>query len=109
MKQLRVGIALIVAMFFSAAVLAAGPILIDVRSDSEFNSGHLQGALHMQHDKIGSLIEAKVPDKNADILLYCRSGGRADVAKKTLESLGYRNVKNGGGLKDLQGIYPLAK
>lgn len=109
MKRLSIGVALMIAIFTSMTALAADPVIIDVRTDSEFNSGHLQGALHMQHDKIGSMIETKVPDKNADILLYCRSGARAGVAKKTLESLGYRNVKNGGGLKDLQGVYPLAE
>ncbi|MBN1379282.1 MAG: rhodanese-like domain-containing protein [Gammaproteobacteria bacterium] len=109
MKRFTNRVTLLFAMVFSVMALAADPVIIDVRTDAEFNSGHLQGALHMQHDKIGSLIEAQVPNKDTKILLYCRSGGRANVAKKTLESLGYTAVTNGGGLKDLQGKYPLAQ
>ncbi len=109
MKSVFSGIILVISMFFSTLALAADPVIIDVRSDGEFSSGHIQGALHMPYDRIGSLIATTIQDKDTDILLYCRSGNRAGVAKKTLESLGYTSVTNGGGLKDVKKQYPLAE
>lgn len=109
MKKIVGGVVVLLAVLFTGLALAGKPVIIDVRTDAEYNSGHLQGALHMQHDKIGSLIAQQVPDKDTDILLYCRSGHRAGIAKKTLDSLGYTSVTNGGGLKDLVGKYPFAE
>lgn len=76
---------------------------IDVRTTEEFSSGHLDGALNMPHETIGREIAAAVPDKNAEIHLYCRSGRRAGIAKQTLEDMGYRNVTNEGGYEALKG------
>ena len=109
MKRLYSVLALVAGIVFSVVALAGDPVIIDVRSDKEFNSGHIKGALHMPHTEIGSLIATQVQDKDADILLYCRSGNRAGIAKKTLESLGYTSVKNGGGLKDLKETHPVSE
>ena len=92
--------------FMQVTVAASETIIIDVRSDEEFNAGHLQGALHMPYQEIGELISDKVKDKNAEIILYCRSGGRADKAKKTLIELGYTLVENGGGLDGMKKRFP---
>ncbi len=75
------------------------PIIIDTRSKQEYAAGHLDGALLMPHDVIGSLIEAQVPDKGTPVLLYCRGGGRAEAARKTLTSMNYTHVKNLGGMQ----------
>ncbi len=76
------------------------PVIIDTRSQQEYADGHLEGALLMPHDAIGGLIETRVPDKNTPILLYCRGGGRAEMARKSLVSLNYTKVENLGSLQD---------
>lgn len=83
--------------------LNAAPVLIDVRTSLEYSAGHLDGARLMPYDAIGSLIEAQVPDKRTRILLYCRSGGRSEMARETLVGLGYANVENLGGLQAAAG------
>ena len=75
-------------------------VLLDVRSQEEYASGHLQGARNIPHDRIGEEISTVVPDRSAPVILYCRSGRRADTALKTMRSLGYENVLNYGGLED---------
>ena len=77
-------------------------VLIDVRSAEEFASGHLQGAVNIPHDRIVEEIGAVAPDKSARIILYCRSGRRADTALNALKAAGYENVSNYGGLEDAQ-------
>ena len=77
-------------------------ILLDVRSPEEYASGYLQGALNIPHDRIGTEIAAVVPDKSAQVILYCRSGRRANTALETLRAMGYTNVSNFGGLEDAQ-------
>lgn len=76
-------------------------VWIDVRSAEEYADGHLQGALNITPDQIASHIEAIEPNKNAPINLYCRSGRRAEVARKTLLEMGHTNVVNHGGYQDL--------
>ncbi len=53
----------------------------------------------MPHGDVGGMIEAKVPDKGTPIMLYCRSGHRAGIARKTLAAMNYTNVENLGGMK----------
>lgn len=74
--------------------LVAGRYVIDVRSQAEWASGHVDGAIHIPHDRIGSRIAAVIPDQSAPIALYCRSGRRAAIAEKTLRDLGYLHVEN---------------
>ena len=76
-------------------------IWIDVRSAEEFNDGHLQDSINIPHDQIVERIKAVSPDKDAPINLYCRSGGRAEVALTELKKAGYTNVTNHGGYEDL--------
>lgn len=76
-------------------------VWIDVRSAEEYAQGHLQGALNITHDTLASRIKAIEPNKNAPIHLYCRSGRRAEVARKTLLDMGYTNVTNHGGYQAL--------
>ncbi len=77
-------------------------VLLDVRSPEEYASGYLQNARNIPHDQIGAEIAAAVPDKSAQIILYCRSGRRANTALETLRAMGYQNVSNYGGLEDAQ-------
>jgi len=80
--------------------LSMTPVIIDTRSQEEYADGHLEGALLMPYNTIGSMIAARVPDKNAPVLLYCRSGNRAGMALKTLVSMNYTRVENLGGIRD---------
>ncbi|TCP93329.1 phage shock protein E [Cricetibacter osteomyelitidis] len=80
---------------------AAG-VWIDVRSAEEFNSGHIQGALNIAHDKLAAEIAQIEPNKNAPINVYCRSGRRAELALIELKNLGYTNVINHGSYEDLR-------
>lgn len=74
---------------------------IDVRTKAEFDQGHLKQAIHIPYQEIGKRIQKVTKDKQAQIKVYCKVGGRAGIAKKTLEALGYKNVKNEGGYQDL--------
>ncbi len=77
-------------------------VLLDVRSPEEYASGYLQGARNIPHDRIGTEIAAVVPDKSAQVILYCRSGRRANTALEVMRAMGYTNVSNYGGLEDAQ-------
>lgn len=78
----------------------ADPLLIDVRTEKEWNSGHIRGAILIPYGRIGDRIAAVAKDKSRKIYVYCRSGRRSQIAKETLERLGYKNVINLGGLQD---------
>lgn len=70
------------------------PIYIDVREPFEFAEGHLEGALNIPAGSVGNTTQLGIP-KDAQVVVYCRSGNRADMAKAQLESMGYSNVENG--------------
>ena len=78
---------------------ASNPILIDVRTDAEWNDGHIETAIHIPLDKILQKIEFATDSKEQTIYLYCRSGKRSAKAEKALQSIGYINAKNIGGIK----------
>ena len=78
------------------------PLVIDVRSKQEYNSGHYDGARNIPHDRIESNIKKLEPWKNSPIIVYCRSGGRAGTAQSILKSQGFRNVVNGGGYEAMK-------
>ncbi len=71
--------------------------LIDVREDHEWQAGHAQGAQHLSKGIIERDIEAEVPDKDAEIILYCGGGFRSALAADALERMGYRNVYSMAG------------
>jgi len=77
------------------------PILIDVRTDAEWDDGYIETAIHIPLDKISNTIEGVVEDKDQVIYLYCRSGNRSGQAEIALKSIGYVNAKNIGGIKEV--------
>lgn len=91
---------LVLASSFQAVL--AEEVWIDVRSAEEYSADHIEMASNIPHTVIGAEIAKLELAKDADIKLYCRSGGRAGMAKKTLEELGYTNVKNLGGLENVK-------
>ncbi len=82
--------------------ISAESLLIDVRTPEEFDSGHLKNAINIPYEQISNEITKYATDKSHKVVLYCKSGRRASVALKTLNGLGYNNVKNVGGYSDLK-------
>ncbi|MFN7684511.1 MAG: rhodanese-like domain-containing protein [Oligoflexia bacterium] len=65
---------------------------IDVREDDEWREGHAKGAVHLGKGVIERDIEAEIPDKSAEIVLYCGGGFRSALAAETLMRMGYTHV-----------------
>jgi phage shock protein E len=82
-------------LFFISNISAT--TIIDVRTSSEWNSGHLDGAINIEWQNILSL--SKDISKDEKIYLYCRSGNRSGKATKILLDNGYQNVINAGSLE----------
>ena len=83
--------------------------IIDVRTDVEWNAGHIKDSILIPYDQIKTRIGEVTVNKSASIGLYCRSGRRSGIALKSLQELGYRNVENLGSLDDARkklGISP---
>src|SRR5262245_44017221 len=79
-----------------AAALDSGapPHLVDVREQDEWDEGHLPGAVHVPRGHLESRIERIAPDRDATLVLYCAAGNRSAFAAKTLEELGYTDVRS---------------
>ncbi|MBQ2921214.1 MAG: rhodanese-like domain-containing protein [Oscillospiraceae bacterium] len=75
-----------------------GYILLDTRTQEEYDQSHIPGALLIPHTEIAERAEAELPDKDQLILVYCRSGNRSKQASEVLAELGYTNVKEFGGI-----------
>ena len=75
-------------------------IILDAREKDEFDEGHIPGAILIPYTEIENKAEEMLPDKNAQILVYCRSGRRSKIASESLAKLGYTNVKEFGGIID---------
>lgn len=78
-------------------------ILVDVRTQEEYDEGHIEGALLLPLDQLETLSEEQLTDKDATILVYCRSGNRSAQASKILVDLGYQDVYDFGGIIDWPG------
>src|ERR1700687_1909613 len=78
-----------------------GAIIIDVRSKSEFNSGHIGGSVNIPLDQLRNNL-SRLKDKSKPIITCCASGMRSASAKSLLKSNGYLEVYNGGGWSSLQ-------
>ncbi len=77
------------------------PLFLDVRETEEWQEGHLPGAVHVPRGNLESRIEALVPDKGREIVVYCAGGSRSAFAAKSLQELGYENVVSmAGGFSD---------
>jgi len=85
--------------------------LVDVREESEFARDHLPGAIHLGKGIIERDIEARVPDLDTEIVLYCGGGFRSALAADNLQKMGYKNVISmDGGIRGWREKgYPLTK
>ena len=75
-------------------------IILDVRTQDEYDQGHIPGAIVISHEEIAEKAEKVLTDKNQMILVYCRSGRRSKIAAEALVELGYTNIKEFGGIID---------
>ena len=77
-----------------------GYIILDVRTQEEYDQGHIPGAIVLSHEEIKEKAEDVLTDKDQLILVYCRSGRRSKIAAEALAELGYTNIKEFGGIID---------
>lgn len=82
------------------ALMEGDAIILDVRTEEEFAEGHIEGAILIPDYEITEKAPQVLPDKNALILVYCRSGRRSKLAAEALVALGYTNVQEFGGIID---------
>ena len=75
-------------------------VILDVRTQEEYDQGHIPGAIVIPHEEIEEKAQQALPDKNQLILVYCRSGRRSKIAAEALLRLGYTNIKEFGGILD---------
>ena len=78
----------------------SGYVIIDARTQEEYDQGHIPGAILIPEYEIADLAEKELPNKDQLILVYCRSGRRSKIAAEELVKLGYTNVKEFGGIID---------
>lgn len=77
-----------------------GYIILDVRTQEEFDEGHIPGAIQISHEEVEEKAEGVLTDKDQLILVYCRSGRRSKLAAEALVALGYTNIREFGGIID---------
>jgi len=96
-KRALAGLALLLA-----GAAFARDVLIDVRTEQEFQSGHIEGAINLPHGTIAQSIALAHVNKDDHVQLYCRSGQRSGIALETLKGLGFGNAENYGSLAQAQ-------
>lgn len=75
-------------------------VVLDVRTEEEYAEGHIAGALLIPDYEIRDRAREELPDQEQRILVYCRSGRRSKNASAELASMGYKNVREFGGIID---------
>lgn len=81
-------------------LLKEDAILLDVRSESEYNEGHIPNAILLNVSDVENKIKDISADYDQAIIVYCRSGNRSAKAAQTLIDMGYRNVYDLGGISN---------
>ena len=81
-------------------LMTEGAVIIDVRSNGEYSTGHIKGSINIPLDKLAANLH-KLKVKNKPIITCCASGIRSASAKGILKSNGYANVHNGGAWQSL--------
>lgn len=78
-------------------LVESGALLVDVRSPEEFADGHIDGAINIPIQQLSGRL-GELGDDDGQIVVYCQSGGRSAMAKRLLESNGFENVHDLGGI-----------
>lgn len=79
-----------------------GAVLVDVRQEDEYASGHIPGSINIPSDRIDGAT-AEIPDKSTPVFVYCLSGARSAGAASWLRRAGYTTVYNIGGISSYRG------
>lgn len=95
-------ILLLMTMLACASAAQAGPIWIDVRSVEEYSTDHIDGDANIPLATLDAASLAATYGKDAQLMLYCRSGNRAGQAQELLKAAGFTNVTNAGGIADVR-------
>ena len=77
-----------------------GYVILDVRTQEEYDTAHIPGAILIPNTEIEARAEVELPDKDQLILVYCRSGNRSKQASEILVQLGCTNIREFGGIND---------
>ena len=80
-----------------------GHVVVDVRRQDEYDSGHIPGAILIPNESIETTPPEELPDLNQIILIYCRSGRRSKEAAQKLFDMGYTNIYEFGGINTWTG------
>ncbi|BEU87522.1 hypothetical protein TAMA11512_09860 [Selenomonas sp. TAMA-11512] len=78
-------------------------IIVDVRTKEEYAEGHVAKAILIPNETISNVPPTELPDKNAEIYVYCRSGNRSAQAGKKLSDMGYKHVYDFGAFSNWTG------
>ena len=96
----KVYLILFITYFCVCSAVDAETVWIDVRSKLEHKVDHIEGDIRISYSEIVDEMLQLHPNRETEIALYCRSGGRAGKAMKALNAAGYQNVRNVGGIKN---------
>ncbi len=77
-----------------------GAYIVDVRTDDEYNQGHIKGSMHIPVDNVEAELEIRIPDKTREVIFYCGTGARAQKALEKALLMRYETVYNLGGISD---------
>ena len=96
MTGARIKLRYIFFLFLVFPLLSENEIIVDVRTVQEWNTGHLESAIHIEWQDILTISDIATKDKK--IYLYCRSGNRSGKATKILNDAGYLQAVNAGSI-----------
>lgn len=108
MNKLSLKLLTVLALLFVIPGAFAEPVWIDVRTAEEVAADRIEGDTHIPLAELDVKQLATLHDKNAELMLYCRSGNRAGQAKELLEAAGFTNVVNAGGIGDVRALRDIA-
>ncbi len=80
-----------------------GHVIVDVRTQEEYDEGHIPDAVLIPNETIASEPPSELPDKDQIILIYCRRGNRSKDASQKLAEMGYTNIYEFGGIETWEG------
>ncbi|MGA0805055.1 MAG: rhodanese-like domain-containing protein [Pseudohongiellaceae bacterium] len=89
-------------LLLASTVVQAEPVSIDVRTVEEYAADHIEGDLNLPLAELDTAAIAERFGKDAELVLYCRTGNRSGQALEKLVAAGFPNVSNGGGIGDVR-------
>jgi phage shock protein E len=79
------------------SLVKSGALLLDVRSEGEYSDGGIEGSINIPIQELAGRLD-ELGEKDGEIVVYCQSGGRSAMAKRLLESNGFTEVHDLGGI-----------